>query len=274
DDDPGPDDREPRLLQVRLGRLRRRRRDRAARHQPRRRPQHLGAQERARVDAEDAPARAQPVREEAHADVGLGPVGHRLRQHQVLRALHGEAGHQLGGPARGHQEHLRQARHPRGGEAAPRRRCGGAVRVGGRLPPDPRGPGGEGRHLRRHRHRAARARGAVPRVLRLGHPGRRQQVRRPQHRGLVRRVVHLRPQGRQGRHPAAGLLPHQHREHGPVRAHADHRRRGLLGALRRGLHGPHLLERLAPLRGRRDHRQEGRPRPLHDDPELVEQRLQ
>jgi hypothetical protein len=31
----------------------------------------------------------------------------------------------------------------------------GAVRVGGRLPLDPRGPRGEGRHLRRHRHRAA-----------------------------------------------------------------------------------------------------------------------
>ena len=43
----------------------------------------------------------------------------------------------LGGPARGHQEHVRQARHPRGGEAAPRRRCRGPVRVRGRLPPDP-----------------------------------------------------------------------------------------------------------------------------------------
>ena len=41
----------------------------------------------------------------------------------------------LGRPARGHQEHLRQARHPRGREAAPRLRCGGAVRVRGRLPP-------------------------------------------------------------------------------------------------------------------------------------------
>ena len=49
------------------------------------------------------------------------------------------------------------------------------------------------------------------------------------------------PTGVQGRHPAAGLLPHQHREHGPVRADADHRRRGLLGALRRGLHRADLL---------------------------------
>ena len=134
-----------------------------------------------------------------------------------------------------------------------------AVRVRGRLPPDPRGPGGAGRHLPRHRHRPARARGPVPRVLRHGHPGRRQQVRRAEHRGVVRRLVHLRAEGRARRHPAAGLLPDQHREHGPVRADADHRRRGLLRALRRGLHRADLLVRLAALRGRRDHRQEGRP---------------
>ena len=82
------------------------------------------------------------------------------------------------------------------------------------------------------------------------------------------------PQGRPRRHPAAGLLPDQHREHGPVRADADHRRRGRLRALRRGLHRADLLLRLAALRGRRDHREEGRPLPLHDHPELVEQRLQ
>ena len=82
------------------------------------------------------------------------------------------------------------------------------------------------------------------------------------------------PQGRPRRHPAAGLLPDQHREHGPVRADPDHRRRGRLRALRRGLHRPDLLLRLAALRGRGDHREEGRPLPLHDHPELVEQRLQ
>ena len=121
---------------------------------------------------------------------------------------------------------------------------------------------------------AARAPGAVPGVLRLGHPGGRQQVLRAQLGGLVGRVVHLRAAGRARRHPAAGLLPDQHREHGPVRAHADHRRRGRVRALRRGLHGADLLVGLAALRGRRDHREEGRPLPLHHDPELVEQRLQ
>src|SRR4030081_1682245 len=38
---------------------------------------------------------------------------------------------------RRHQEHLRQAGHPGGGEAAPRRGCRGAVRVRGGLPRDP-----------------------------------------------------------------------------------------------------------------------------------------
>ena len=35
-----------------------------------------------------------------------------------------------------------------------------------------------------------------------------------------------------------------------------------------------LHQRLAALRGRRDRREEGRPGPLHDDPELVDQRVQ
>ncbi len=65
------------------------------------------------------------------------------------------------------------------------------------------------------------------------------------------------PPGRARRHPAAGLLPDQHREHGPVRADADHRRRGRLRALRRGLYRADLQERLAALGGRRDHREAG-----------------
>ena len=77
------------------------------------------------------------------------------------------------------------------------------------------------------------------------------------------------PPGVQGRDAAAGLLPHQHREHGPVRADADHRRRGLLRALRRGLHGAGLLDRLAALRRRRADRQARRADPLHDRAELV-----
>ena len=118
------------------------------------------------------------------------------------------------------------------------------------------------------------ARGPLPRALGDDHPAHRQQVRRAQLGRVVGRLVHLRAAGRQGRAAAAGLLPHQRAEHGPVRADADHRRRGRLRALRRGLHGADVLERLAALGRRRDRRQEGRPLPLHDHPELVEQRLQ
>ena len=106
------------------------------------------------------------------------------------------------------------------------------------------------------------------------HPAERQQVRRAELGGLVGRVVHLRAAGRPHRDAAPGLLPHQRGEHGPVRAHADHRRRGRVRALRRGLHGADLLVRLAALRGRRDHRQAARALPVHDDPELVDERLQ
>ena len=71
----------------------------------------------------------------------------------------------------------------------------------------------------------------------------------------TRRLVHLRAAGCARRHPAAGLLPDQHREHGPVRAHADHRRRGLLCALRRGLYRADLQVGFAALGGGRDHRE-------------------
>ena len=63
------------------------------------------------------------------------------------------------------------------------------------------------------------------------------------------------PPGVEVRDAAAGLLPHQLRERRPVRAHADHRRRGLAGALHRGLLGPGVHQRLAALGGRRDRRQ-------------------
>ena len=114
----------------------------------------------------------------------------------------------------------------------------------------------------------------VARVLRVGHPGQRQQARRAELGGLVGRLVRLRPQGRARRDAAAGLLPDQHREHGPVRADADHRRRGLLRALRRGLHRPGVDVGLAALRRRRADRQAGRADPLHDRAELVAERLQ
>ena len=172
-----------------------------------------------------------------------------------------------------HPGHVGQARHPRGGEEVPRGRRR-PVRVRGRLPQAQGGPRAAGRALPRHGLGPPRARGPRQGVLREDHPAERQQVRRAQLGRLVGRLVHLRAAGRPDRDAAPGLLPHQRGEHGPVRAHADHRRRGRLRALRRGLHGADLLDRLAPLGRRRDHRQEGRPLPLHDDPELVDERLQ
>ncbi len=64
------------------------------------------------------------------------------------------------------------------------------------------------------------------------------------------------------------------RERGTVRAHADHRRRGREGALHRGLLGAGVHERLPALGRRGDHRRPERTRHLHDDPELVAERLQ
>jgi hypothetical protein len=60
-----------------------------------------------------------------------------LRRHLLLRPGDREAGELVGGPAGRHQEHLRPARHPRGGEAAAHRRRRRPVRVRGRLPQDP-----------------------------------------------------------------------------------------------------------------------------------------
>ena len=82
------------------------------------------------------------------------------------------------------------------------------------------------------------------------------------------------PTGCRVRDAAPGVLPDQLRERRPVRAHPDHRRRGFEGALHRGLLRAGVLERLAAFGGRRDHRQAACPCHLHDDPELVAQRVQ
>ena len=208
------------------------------------------------------------------ADVGLAVSGRRrLRQHPLLRPRLGEVLDHLGRRPRGHQEHVRQAGHPGGRAQVPLRRRR-PVRVRGRLPPGARGPREAGRRVHGHGLRPARARGPRARVLRDDHPLERQQARGAELRGVVGRLVRLRPAGRARRDAAAGLLPHQHREHGPVRADADHRRRGLLRALRRGLHGADLVVGLAALRGGRADRQAGRADPLHDRAELVAERLQ
>ena len=93
-------------------------------------------------------------------------------------------------------------------------------------------------------------------------------------RRMVRGVVHLRPARREGGHAAPGVLPHQRGEHGPVRADTDHRRRGLTGALHRGLLGARVLDRLPPLGRGRVGGAARRAHHLYHHPELVDQRLQ
>ena len=160
----------------------------------------------------------------------------------------------MGGTAGRHQGHLGQARDPGGGEEVPRR-SRRAVRVRGRLPQAAAEADRPGSALPRHGLGPARARGDRQAVLRDDHPLERQQVRCAEHGRLVGRLVHLRAEGSPHRAAAPGLLPHQRGEHGSIRAHDDHCRRGRVRALRRGLHGADLLDRLTPLGSGRDHRQ-------------------
>ena len=190
-------------------------------------------EERAGLDAQVPAALAGDVRAPAHAQLGQpGPGRARLRQHLLLPQAQRGPEPQLGRRAQRDQEHLRPPGHPRGREEVPGRRRR-AVRVRGHLPQHPRGPGEAGRHLLRYRHGGARPPRAGAEVLRQDHPAERQQVRLAQQRGVERRLVHLRARERPRRAAAAGLLPHQRREHGPVRAHADHLRPRLLRPLRR-----------------------------------------
>ena len=206
-------------------------------------------------------------------DLGRQPRPDRLGRHPLLRPRLGEEQPRLERGPGGHQKHLRPARHPGGGAQIPLRGRR-PVRVRGRLPPGQREARGPGRDLHRHGHGAARARGPGARVLGDDHPRQRQQTGGAQLCRLVGRLVRLRAGRGQGRDAAAGLLPDQHREHGPVRAHADHLRGGRRRSLHRGLHRAGLLQRLAALGGGRDRRQGELTRPLHDRPELVAERLQ
>ena len=202
---------------------------------PRGRRVDLRVQGRARVDARVPPEGLRPLRAAPHPHLGRQPRPDRLERHPLLRPrLREEQPRLVRGP-RGHQEHLRPPRHPRGRAQVPLRRRR-PVRVRGRLPPGEREARGAGRDLHRHGHRPSRARGPGPRVLGDDHPAQRQQAGGAQLGRLVGRLLRLRPRRRQGRDAAAGLLPDQHREHGPVRADADHRRGGLGRPLHRGLH--------------------------------------
>ena len=175
----------------------------------------------ARVPAEGA----RPLPLPPAADVGIAAAGRgRLRRDPLLRPRVRARRALVGRRPRGRQEDVRPARDPRGRAQVPLR-SRRAVRVRGGLPPGPRGPREAGRDLHGHGLGAARARGHRQAVLRDRDPAQRQQARGAELGGVVGRLVRVRARGRPRRDAAPGLLPDQHREHGPVRADADHRRR-------------------------------------------------
>ena len=166
---------------------------------------------------------------------------------------------------------LREARHPAARARDPRRRrgrCGLRQRL-------------RGHHLQgaswprwgSSSARSPRRCGSIPSWCRkyLGSvvPVHGQLLRHAQLGGVLGRLVRLHPQGRALPDGAVHLLPHQRQELGPVRAHADHRRRGGLRVLPRGLHGADARREPAPRRRGRAGRARQRDDQVLDRPELV-----
>ena len=116
---------------------------------------------------------------------------------------------------------------------------------------------------------AARASRAGEEVSRHGRAGDRQFLRHAQLGGVLRRLVRLRAAGRALPDGALDLFPHQREEHRPVRAHADHRRQGLLRELPRRLHRADARREPAPRRGGRAGRARRRRDQVFDRAELV-----
>ena len=170
-----------------------------------------------------------------------------------------------GGP-----EDLREARDSaRRAEAAGRRRRGRRVRQ--RLGGDdvPREAGRARHHLLLVLGSGEAPSRAREEVSRLGRAVHGQLLRDAQLRGVQRRLVRLRAEGRALPDGAVDVLPHQREEHRPVRAHADRRRRGRVRELSRRLHGADA-RRAPAARGRRRARgARRRDDQVLDDSELV-----
>ena len=116
---------------------------------------------------------------------------------------------------------------------------------------------------------AARASRPGEAVSRLGRAGVGQFLRDAQLGGVLRRLVRLRAAGRALPDGAVDLLPHQREEHRPVRAHADHRRQGLVCELPRRLHRADARREPAARRGGRADRARRCRDQVFDHPELV-----
>ena len=182
-----------RPLRVRLGRLGRRRRHRAARPQRGRRPRHLLEEERAAVDARPAPEGPEALPPQADAALGRRPGDDRLRQHQVLRPVHARSRPTSWDDL---PEDIKNTYDKLGIPEAEKQRLVAGVAaqyesevVYHQIREDLEEQGvlflDTDTALREHA-------GALQGVLRHRHPGRRQQVRRAEHLGVVRRLVHLR----------------------------------------------------------------------------------
>ena len=132
--------------------------------------------------------------------------------------------------------------------------------------------GEAGHHLLSFSEAVQRPSRAGEEVSRLGRAVHRQLLRGAQLGGLQRRLVRLHPEGRALPDGAVDLLPHQRQGHRPVRAHADHRRRGRVRQLPRRLHGADARREPAARRGRRARRARRRDDQVLDGPELVSRR--
>ena len=151
---------------------------------------------------------------------------------------------------------VREARHPRGRAQVPRRRHR-AVRVRGRLPQEPRGPRGARASSSRHGPGALE----YPELVQehfgtVIPPGDNKFAALNSAVWSGGSFIYV-PPGVHVDMPLQAYFRINAENAGPVRAHADHRRRGFVGALRRGLLGAGVLHRLAALRGRRADRQAG-----------------
>ena len=174
--------------------------------------------------------------------------------------------------------HLREARHSAEGARDPGRRAGRARRRRRRVRQRLRrhhlqGRAGEGRrHLLLDlgsRPRASRAGEEVPG---LGRAAGRQLLCRAELGRVLRRLVRLRAGRRALPDGAVDLLPHQREADRPVRAHAHHRRQGLLRVLSRGLHGADARREPAARGRRRADRARRRRDQVLDGAELVPRR--
>ena len=187
------------------------------------------------MDDRLAARRLRALADDAGAAVGARLLRRdRLQRHLLLRRSEAERRAEVArrGGSRDPQD-LREARHPAARAGDPRRRRARQPRGGGRRVRF--GLGGD--HLQEGARRGGgdllldlRGDSRVPRpgaqVPRHGRAGVGQLLRHAQRGRVHGRDVRLRAQGRALPDGAVDLLPHQREEHRPVRAHADHRRRG------------------------------------------------